>query len=318
MDQFLQQIINGIQQGSIYALIALGYTMVYGVLGLINFAHGDVFMIGSFVGFYTAKAMRLSEKATFGEAMLALLPVLIVTMIVCAILGLLIERVAYRPLRKASRLTALITAIGVSLLLANSAQLLFGADPKFYPSVTPQGEDATVMLGKVTMAKDQMVLVGAAIVLMAILWYIVNRTKVGQAMRAVQHDTQAAALMGINVDGVISFTFGLGAALAGAAGMLFGAFTYSQVFPLLGVQMGLKAFVAAVVGGIGSIPGAVVGGLLMGLSESFVKGAPKILLPGGGAFEPSRFTDAVAFVLLIVILLLRPAGLLGKFAPEKV
>jgi branched-chain amino acid transport system permease protein len=148
---------------------------------------------------------------------------------------------------------------------------------------------------------------------MGILWYIVNRTKIGQAMRAVQHDTQAAALMGINVDGVISFTFGLGAALAGAAGMLFGAFTYAQVFPLLGVQMGLKAFVAAVVGGIGSIPGAVVGGLLMGLSESFVKGAPKI-----GSFEPSRFTDAVAFVLLIVILLLRPAGLLGKFAPEKV
>jgi branched-chain amino acid transport system permease protein len=163
MDQFLQQTINGIQQGSIYALIALGYTMVYGVLGLINFAHGDVFMIGSFVGFYTAKAMRLSEKASFGEAMLALLPVLLVTMVACAILGLLIERLAYRPLRKASRLTALITAIGVSLLLANGAQLLFGADPKFYPSVTPQGVVATVKLGNVTMAKDQMVLVGAAV-----------------------------------------------------------------------------------------------------------------------------------------------------------
>ncbi len=382
MDQFLQQTINGIQQGSIYALIALGYTMVYGVLGLINFAHGDVFMIGSFVGFYAARAMRLSEKATFGEAMLALVPVLLITMVVCAALGLLIERLAYRPLRKsttflvpmacigpllygalvlrqfgtvppltafitpwkvlliltaifatigfvvdrfvrpapagASRLTALITAIGVSLLLANGAQLLFGAEPKFYPSVTPQGVASTVKLGNVTMAKDQMVLVGAAIVLMGILWYIVNRTKVGQAMRAVQHDTQAAALMGINVDGVIAFTFGLGAALAGAAGMLFGAFTYAQVFPLLGVQMGLKAFVAAVVGGIGSIPGAVVGGLLMGISESFVKGAPKVMLPGGIPFEPSRFTDAVAFVLLIVILLLRPAGLLGKFAPEKV
>ena len=314
MTQFLQQIINGIQQGSIYALIALGYTMVYGVLGLINFAHGDVFMIGSFTGFYAAKALHLSEKPSLGAALLALLPVLLLTMVVCAALGLLIERLAYRPLRKASRLTALITAIGVSLFLANAAQLLFGADPKFYPSVTPQNPAvSTIHFGDVTMAKDQMVLVGAAVVLMTILWYIVNRTKIGKAMRAVQHDTQAASLMGINVDGVISFTFGLGAALAGAAGMLFGAFTYAQVFPLLGVQIGLKAFVAAVVGGIGSIPGAMVGGLLMGLSESFVKGAPKI-----GSFEPSRFTDAVAFVLLIVILLLRPAGLLGKFAPEKV
>ena len=313
MTQFLQQLINGVQQGSIYALIALGYTMVYGVLGLINFAHGDVFMIGSFTGFYAAKWLKLSEKASLGEALLALLPVLLLTMVVCAALGLVIERFAYRPLRKASRLTALITAIGVSLLLANGAQLLFGADPKFYPSVTPQGEAATLKFGGITMAIDQMILVAAATVLMTLLWYIVNRTKTGKAMRAVQHDTQAAALMGINVDTVISFTFGLGAALAGAAGMLFGAFTYAQVFPLLGVQMGLKAFVAAVVGGIGSIPGAMVGGLLMGLSESFVKGAPKI-----GGFEPSRFTDAVAFVLLIVVLLLRPAGLLGKSAPEKV
>ena len=313
MDQFLQQTINGIQQGSIYALIALGYTMVYGVLGLINFAHGDVFMIGAFTGFYAATKLHLSEKASLGEALLVLLPVMLATMVVCAILGLLIERFAYRPLRKASRLTSLITAIGVSLLLANGAQLLFGADPKFYPSVTPQGAAATIKWGNITLAKDQMILVIAATLLMGVLWYIVNRTKMGQAMRAVQHDTQAAALMGINVDNVIAFTFALGAALAGAAGMLFGAFTYAQVFPLLGVQMGLKAFVAAVVGGIGSIPGAMVGGLLMGLSESFVKGAPKI-----GTFEPSRFTDAVAFVLLIGVLLLRPAGLLGKFAPEKV
>ena len=315
MTQFFQQIINGIQQGSIYALIALGYTMVYGVLGLINFAHGDVFMIGAFVGFYASKNwLHLAEKPTLGAALIALLPVMLVTMIACAALGLLIERLAYRPLRKASRLTALITAIGVSLLLANGAQLLFGADPKFYPSVTPQDPAvATVHFGSVTMAKDQMVLVGAAVILMAILWYIVNRTKIGKAMRAVQHDTQAASLMGVNVDAVISFTFGLGAALAGAAGMLFGAFTYAQVFPLLGVQMGLKAFVAAVVGGIGSIPGAMIGGLLIGLAESFVKGSPKIW-----GFEPSRFTDAVAFVLLIAVLLLRPAGLLGKNAPEKV
>ncbi len=326
MNQFLQQLpqqlINGIQQGSIYALIALGYTMVYGVLGLINFAHGDVFMIGAFTGFYAAKTLHLSEKASLGEALLVLLPVMLLTMVVCAVLGLLIERFAYRPLRKASRLTSLITAIGVSLLLANGAQLLFGAAPKFYPSVTPQGAAATIKWGNnITLAKDQMILVAAATVLMGVLWYIVNRTKMGQAMRAVQHDTQAAALMGINVDNVIAFTFALGAALAGAAGMLFGAFTYAQVFPLLGVQMGLKAFVAAVVGGIGSIPGAMIGGLLMGLSESLVKGAPKVAFHIGAfnvAFEPSRFTDAVAFVLLIGVLLLRPAGLLGKFAPEKV
>lgn len=311
--RILQQIINGIQLGSIYALIALGYTMVYGVLRLINFAHGDVFMIGAYVGFYAAEALKLKEQPSLGAALMALAPVLLAAMVACAILGLLIERLAYRPLRRAPRLTALITAIGVSLFLANGAQLLFKADFKYYPSVTPQGEAATIKLGGLTISKDQMVLVFAAALLMAILWYIVQKTKTGKAMRAVSHDPDAAALMGINTDRVIAFTFGLGAGLAGAAGVLFGALTYAKIFPLLGVQMGLKAFVAAVVGGIGSIPGAMLGGLLMGLSESFVKGAPRI-----GSFEPSRFTDAVAFILLILVLLIRPAGLLGKYGPEKV
>ena len=313
MDQFLQQIINGVQLGSIYALIALGYTMVYGVLRLINFAHGDVFMIGAFVGFYAAKALKLTEQPTLGGALLTLLPVLLVTMAACALLGLVIERFAYRPLRRAPRLTALITAIGVSLFLVNSAQLIFGADPKFFPSVTPQGEAGTLQLGRVTIAKDQMILVISAALLMAVLTYIVNHTRMGKAMRAVSHDADAAALMGVNIDRVIAFTFGLGAALAGAGGVLFASLTYAKILPLMGVQMGLKAFVAAVVGGIGSIPGAMLGGLLMGLSESFVKGAPAI-----GGFEPSRFADAVAFILLIVVLLIRPAGLLGRFAPEKV
>jgi len=313
MDQFLQQIINGVQLGSIYALIALGYTMVYGVLRLINFAHGDVFMIGAFVGFYAAKALKLTEQPTLGGALLTLLPVLLLTMAVCALLGLVIERFAYRPLRRAPRLTALITAIGVSLFLVNSAQLIFGADPKFFPSVTPQGEAGTLQLGRVTIAKDQMILVISAALLMAVLTYIVNHTRMGKAMRAVSHDADAAALMGVNIDRVIAFTFGLGAALAGAGGVLFASLTYAKILPLMGVQMGLKAFVAAVVGGIGSIPGAMLGGLLMGLSESFVKGAPAI-----GGFEPSRFADAVAFILLIVVLLIRPAGLLGRFAPEKV
>jgi len=312
-DQFLQQVINGIQLGSIYALIALGYTMVYGVLRLINFAHGDVFMIGAYIGYFAAKALNLKEQSTLGAALIALLPVLLAAMVGCALLGLVIERLAYRPLRRAPRLTALITAIGVSLFLENAAQLLFKADPKFFPSVTPQGAAQTVHLGGVTISKDQMVLVAFAAVLMAILWYIVQRTRIGKAMRAVSYDADAAALMGINTDGVIAFTFGLGAALAGAAGVLFASLTYAKILPLMGVQMGLKAFVAAVVGGIGSIPGAMLGGLLMGLSESFVKGAPAI-----GSFEPSRWTDAVAFVLLILVLLIRPAGLLGRSAPEKV
>jgi branched-chain amino acid transport system permease protein len=313
MQHFLQNVINGVQLGSIYALIALGYTMVYGVLRLINFAHGDVFMIGAYVGFYTASAMKLQEQATLGGALLKLVPVLMVAMVACAILGLIIERLAYKPLRKAPRLTALITAIGVSLFLENGGQLIFSADPKFFPSITPQGTKGTINAGGLVISVDQLVLVIAAAVLMTVLWYIVTKTRMGKAMRAVSHDADAAALMGINTDNVISFTFGLGAALAGAGGVLFASLTYAKILPLLGVTMGLKAFVAAVVGGIGSIPGAMLGGLLMGLAESFVKGAPAM-----GAFEPSRWTDAVAFILLIVVLLVRPAGLIGNAAPEKV
>jgi branched-chain amino acid transport system permease protein len=313
MQQFLQNVINGVQLGSIYALIALGYTMVYGVLRLINFAHGDVFMIGAYVGFYTASAMKLQEQATLGGALVKLIPVLMVAMVACAVLGLIIERLAYKPLRRAPRLTALITAIGVSLFLENGAQLIFSADPKFFPSITPQGPKGTINAGGLVISVDQMVLVISAALLMMVLWYIVTRTRMGKAMRAVSHDADAAALMGINTDNVISFTFGLGAALAGAGGVLFASLTYAKILPLLGVTMGLKAFVAAVVGGIGSIPGAMLGGLLMGLAESFVKGAPAI-----GGFEPSRWTDAVAFILLIVVLLVRPAGLIGSAAPEKV
>ncbi len=299
MEQFFQQAINGVQLGSIYALIALGYTMVYGVLRLINFAHGDVFMVGAFAGFYAARAFALEEQPTLGAALIALLPVMLLTMFACAVLGLIIERLAYRPLRRAPRLTALITAIGVSLFLVNGSQLVFGADPQFFPSVTPQGEAATVKAGADHFQRSDgsggglRHADGDSVVR-------VQRTRMGKAMRAVSHDADAAALMGINTDTVISFTFALGAALAGAGGVLFAALTYAKIQPLMGMQMGLKAFVAAVVGGIGSIPGAMLGGLLMGLSESFVKGAPRI-----GAFEPSRWTEAVAFILLIVVLLLR-------------
>lgn len=323
MDAFFQNIINGVQLGSIYVLIALGYTMVYGVLRLINFAHSDVFMVGAYVGYYASTKLKamgwLTKQTTLWGGLLQLFPVMLVSMAVCVALGLVIERLAYRPLRRAPRLTALITAIGVSLLLEGAAQLpfVFGVDPQFYPEILPSGPEATMHLGNLTVSKNALVIVVTAFVLMGILWFIVQKTKMGKAMRAVSHDFDAAALMGINTDVVISFTFGLGAALAAAGGVLFGALTFKSILPLMGVQMGLKAFVAAVVGGIGSIPGAMLGGMLMGLTESFVKGAPAIHL-GSVTIDPSRWTDALAFVMLIVVLLVRPAGLLGKNTPEKV
>ena len=279
MDQFLQNTINGIQLGSIYVLIALGYTMVYGVLRLINFAHSDVFMVGAYVGYFASRWLKVKQQVTLLGGLVQLLPVLLISMTVCVALGLLIERLAYRPLRRAPRLTALITAIGISLFLEGAAQLpfVFGVDPKFYPEILPSGPEATLHVGQnLTISQNQLVLVITAFVLMAILWFIVQRTKMGKAMRAVSHDFDAAALMGINTDAVISFTFGLGAALAAAGGVLFGALTFKSILPLMGVQMGIKAFVAAVVGVIGSIPGAMLGGLLMGHSESFVKGAPHV------------------------------------------
>jgi len=304
MSDILQKLIIGVQLGSVYALIALGYTMVYGVLRLINFAHGDVFMVGAFVGFYAAKALKLQEQPTLAAGLLSLLPVLLITMLVCALLGLVIERLAYRPLRRAPRLTALITAIGVSLFLENGGQLVFGAERKTFPNVTPGG---TIDVLGATVSQDQLVLVIAAALLVAVLGYIVQRTRTGRAMRAVSFDADAAALMGVNTDRVIAYTFAIGAGLAGAGGVLFAALAHSNIYPLMGINMGLKAFVAAVVGGIGSLPGAMLGALLMGLSESFVRGS---------AF--SRWTEAVAFVLLVAVLLLRPAGLLGRSGVEKV
>ncbi len=324
----IQNLINGVQLGSIYVLIALGYTMVYGVLRLINFAHSDVFMVGAFVGYYTAVKLAamgwLTKQTTLLGGILHLLPVMLVSMAVCVVLGLIIERLAYRPLRRAPRLTALITAIGVSLLLEGAAQLpfVFGVDPKFYPEILPSGPEATMHFhtfwgSELTVSKNALVIVFTAFLLMGILWFIVQKTKMGKAMRAVSHDFDAAGLMGINTDVVISFTFGLGAALAAAGGVLFGALTFKSILPLMGVQMGLKAFVAAVVGGIGSIPGAMLGGMLMGITESFVKGAPAIKI-GSLTIDPSRWTDALAFIILIVVLLVRPAGILGKNTPEKV
>ena len=297
MTEFLQQLINGVSLGSIYALIALGYTMVYGVLRFINFAHSDVFMVGAFSGFYLGRHVR--PESLWGGAL-----VLMGAMVICAVLGILIEKLAYRPLRRRSTLTVLITAIGVSLLLQNAGQKIFGPNPKFFPKLFPAKN--FVLPGHVMVSTDQMAVLAIAILLLVSLQFIVLRTRMGTAMRAVSFNHQAAALMGINVDVVISFTFGLGSALAAAGGILY-AMNYPSIDPLMGTLPGLKAFVAAVLGGIGNIPGAALGGMIIGIVETFIAGTSK-----------STYKDAIAFAVLILILLFRPAGILGKPQMEKV
>ncbi|MGQ0722898.1 MAG: branched-chain amino acid ABC transporter permease [Candidatus Eiseniibacteriota bacterium] len=300
MSEFLQQLVNGTTLGLVYALIALGYTMVYGILRLINFAHGDVYMLGAFAGFYLAG--WLGSAGTTG-----LLPAVIVlagAMAACGIIGFIIERAAYRPVRRSPRLTALITAIGVSLFLENGGRLVFGPDPKFFPQVIPS---ANVSLGAgVTVSNQQLIIVGVSLALMLALRVVVMHTKVGKAMRAVSYHQGAAALMGISVDRIIAFTFVLGSMLAGAAGVLV-ALQNPKIEPYMGILPGLKAFVAAVLGGIGNVPGAVLGGLVMGVVEVLVVG-----------YLSPTYRDAIAFILLIVILLVRPAGMLGRQVAEKV
>lgn len=291
--ELVQQIINGISLGSIYALIALGYTMVYGIVKLINFAHGDIFMIGSFIGFYSITILNLG-----------LFPALILSMVVCAIFGVLIERIAYKPLRNATRIAALITAIGVSLFIENGFIYMRGAQPVAYPGdVLPI---KNIEWFGLTISSQSLSILGISIALMIILQLIVHKTKIGKAMRAVSLDYDAARLMGINVNNTISATFAIGSALAGAAGVIFGLY-YIKIEPLMGIIPGLKAFIAAVLGGIGLIPGAMVGGLLLGLIESLVSAA---------GF--SLWRDGVAFIVLILILIFRPSGLLGKNTKEKV
>ena len=309
MTEFLQQLINGLSLGAIYALIALGYTMVYGVLRFINFAHSDVFMVGSFAGFYIAKPPEWFRKLLPNFPSLPLesvwggLLALTLAMAICAALGVAIERLAYRPLRNRSKLTVLITAIGVSLLLENTGQFVFGAAPKAFPTLFPVH---TFNIAGLVIASNQIVVLVTALALLGALQYIVLRTKIGTAMRAVSFNPQAASLVGINNDRIISFTFALGSALAAAGGILY-SLNYQAIDPLMGVLPGWKAFVAAVLGGIGNIPGAALGGLLLGVVETFVNGS-----------RFSTFTDAIAFAILIAILLFRPAGLLGKMQVEKV
>ncbi|MEW5855184.1 MAG: branched-chain amino acid ABC transporter permease [Myxococcota bacterium] len=298
MAELVQHLLNGLSLGSVYAVIALGYTMVYGILALINFAHGDVFMLGAFAGYYLAKVNGGGEPSLLGAFVITL-----GSMVICAILGMLIERGAYRPLRQQPRLTCLITAIGMSLFIENVGQLVFGAAPRFFPPVFPE---TSYEVGPVTIVSSQLLVIGVSLMLMVALQFIVFRSKLGLAMRAVSFNHDVAALMGIPVDRIIMFTFALGSALAAAAGILV-AQTYKSVNPLLGMGYGLKAFVAAVLGGIGNIPGAMVGGLVLGFAESLVSGY------GGSAYR-----DAIAFSVLILILIFRPSGLFGRFAPEKV
>ncbi len=290
--EWIQQLVNGISLGSIYALIALGYTMVYGIIKLINFAHGDVFMIGSFIGFYAIAKWELG-----------FFPALLLAMLICAIFGVLIERIAYKRLRNATRIAALITAIGVSLLIEYTTIFFRGAQPVAYPEVFKN--KSFDILG-VQISSTSILILSVAVVLMILLQFIVHKTKIGKAMRAVSHDADAARLMGINVDNTISATFAIGSALAGAAGVIFGVY-YTKIDPLMGVIPGVKAFIAAVLGGIGIIPGAMVGGMLLGVVESLVS-----------ALGFSLWRDAAAFVILILILIFRPSGIFGKNAREKV
>ena len=291
--EFVQQLVNGISLGSIYALLALGYTMVYGIVKLINFAHGDVFMIGAFIGFYSVTVFHFS-----------FFPTLLLAMAVCAVFGVLIERIAYKPLRNATRIAALITAIGVSLFIEYGTIYLHGAQPEAYPSnVLPE---KNINIFGVTINSQSLLILFTSIVLMIVLQFIVHRTKVGKAMRAVSYDAEAARLMGISVDRTISATFAIGSALAGAAGVIFGIY-YTKIDPLMGIIPGLKAFVAAVLGGIGIIPGAMVGGLLLGVIESLVS-----------AMGFSLWRDGAAFIVLILLLIFRPSGLFGKNVREKV
>ena len=288
----LQQLVNGLILGSVYALIALGYSMVFGFIKLINFAHGDLYMMGAFIGYYLINSFQLNFFVA-----------LILTMVLTACLGVLIEFLAYRPLRNSTKIAALITAIGVSFFLEYGMVYLFGANTRAFPQAL---ETVKYNLGPITVTNVQLTILGVSVFLMLALQFIVQKTKMGKAMRAVSVDSDAAQLMGINVNSTISFTFALGSALAGAAGVLIGLY-YNSVDPLMGMAPGIKAFVAAVLGGIGIIPGAALGGFIIGLLETL---AVTIGL--------SSYRDAVVYGILIVILLVRPAGILGKNVKEKV
>jgi len=292
---FIQYLISGISLGSVYALIALGYTMVYGIAKMLNFAHGDVIMVGAFATYISCSSLGLPPVVG-----------VLISVVICTVLGMLIERVAYKPLRKAaSPLAVLITAIGVSYLLQNLALLLFGANAKSFSSVVSM-EAVELADGALKITGETIVTIVCCIVIMIALMFFINKTKAGQAMLAVSEDKGAAQLMGINVNGTIALTFAIGSALAAIAGVLLCS-AYPSLTPYTGSMPGIKAFVAAVFGGIGSIPGAFIGGILLGIIEIF-----------GKAYISSEMADAIVFAVLIVVLLVKPTGLLGKNIQEKV
>ncbi len=294
MSYFLQQVINGLQLGSVYALIALGYTLVYGIIRLINFAHGDVFMIGAYLGFYAVARFALPFPIA-----------LIIAMLGCAMIGIIIEKLAYKPLRNAPRIACLITALGVSLFLENFCSLKFVFGPNYLAYPRPFAV-TNYNIGNVVISNIQIIVFVVAIVLMILLNIFVTKTKTGMAMRAVAFDKNTAQLMGIDVNLIISITFGIGSALAGAGGVLYGI-AYPQIHPFMGIMPGLKAFVAAVLGGIGIIPGAMLGAGIMGMVEVLTS-----------AYISSTMRDAIAFLVLLIVLIIKPAGLLGKSSIEKV
>ena len=293
MNVFIQQLINGLHIGSIYALIALGYTMVYGIVRLINFAHGDILMMGAYFGLFSIIALNLP----FALA-------IVVAMILCALVGMFIDVIAYKPLRNAPRISALITALGVSLFLENFFRVIFGAEPKKMPDIPSLQGMRT--LGGIQISDVTLLTIALSVVFMVALQFVVKKTKVGKAMRAVSEDKEAARLMGVNVNKTISLTFALGSALGALGGVLYSV-AYYQVEPYMGIMPGLKAFVAAVLGGIGIIPGAMLGGFVMGLIESLSIG-----------YISSRWSNAIVFGILILVLLFKPAGILGKNVREKV
>jgi len=296
MLDLIKQLINGLQAGSIFALVALGYTMVYGIVKLINFAHGDIIMVGAYFSL-----MAIPMLSSVG---LPLWLCAIVAAALCAILGVVTERVAYKPLRNSPRISALITAIGVSLLLQNAFMLLFSATPKPYPSIF--GKDSITLGDGFTVSYITILTIVVTVVLMVLLQMFIKRTRVGKSMRAVSEDAGAAQLMGINVNNTISITFAIGSALAAVAAVLYSA-AYPLIDPYMGSFLGIKAFVAAVLGGIGSIPGAMIGGFTIGIVESLTK-----------AYISSQISDAVVFLLLILVLLIKPTGIMGKNIGEKV
>ena len=291
---FISNLISGIRLGSIYAIIALGYTMVYGIAKMLNFAHGDVIMIGAYSAFVALYRANLP------------LPIaLIISIIICTLLGVIIERLAYKPLRQASSLAVLITAIGVSYFLQNLALLIWGSAAKIFPTILDYGS-INLFNDQLKLSYQMLITITVCIVIMILLNLFIKKTKIGKAMRACSEDKEAAALMGINVDNIISLTFAIGSSLAAIAAILLCA-AYPTVTPTLGSMPGIKAFTAAVIGGIGSIPGALLGGLLLGVIEIIVK-----------AYGLSELTDAIAFGVLILVLLFKPTGLLGKKVKEKV